>query len=65
MGFVTMAIEIDGGRLAPQWLFHFWVFIDSVKVGCGLVVVDYWSLLFFFFLFFSLNFIQDKISTLA
>ena len=49
MGFMTMAIEIDAGRLAPQWLFRFWVFIDSVKVGCRLVVVDYWSLLFFFF----------------
>ena len=60
MGFVTMAIEIDGGRLAPQWLFGFWVFIDSVKVGCRLMVVDCWSLFFFF-----LNFIQDIISTLA
>ena len=49
MGFVTMAIEIDGGRLAPQWLFGFWVFIDFVQVGCKLMVVDCWSLLCVFF----------------
>ena len=38
---MTMAIEIDGGRLAPQWLFGFWVFIDSVKVGGRLMAVDW------------------------
>ena len=45
MGFVTEAIKHDGGRLAPQWLFGFWVFMDYVKGGGRLRGVDCCSML--------------------
>ena len=34
------AIVHDGGRLAPQWLFGFWVFTDCIKGGGRLRGID-------------------------
>ena len=45
MGVGTEAIENDGGRLAPQWMFGFWVFMDYVKGGGRLRGVDCCSML--------------------